>query len=392
MRKDHLDRVRVPELYIGLISGTSRDGVEAVLATQGGPLGWQVRAHIRHSYPETVATDLARLTVAGHGHFQELGQLDAAIGDVFADAVLALLHEAGLEAEAVRAIGSHGQTLHHAPTATPRFTWQIGDPFRIAERTGIDTVAMFRQRDIAAGGEGAPLACGLHAACFADGAVTRAVVNIGGISNITWLRPGQPVLGYDCGPGNTLMDAWIRELKGLPFDAGGQWAAHGKVNAELLETLRADPFFALGAPKTTGPEYFCLRWLEGRLAKATDRVADIDVQATLTEFTAGVIADAVLREQPGDHPIEVLVCGGGVRNAELMRRLRDALGAIPVLETGDLGLPAEQVEAAAFAWLARQTIHAEAGNIPEVTGAAGPRILGCIVPGARPVDGAIQKA
>ncbi|TVP77680.1 anhydro-N-acetylmuramic acid kinase [Thioalkalivibrio sp.] len=382
----------MPELYIGLISGTSRDGVEAVLAASGGPLGWQVHAHRRHTYPESIAADLARLTVAGHGHFQELGQLDAAIGEVFADAALALLHEAGLEPGAVRAIGSHGQTLHHAPTAGPPFSWQIGDPFRIAERTGIDTVAMFRQRDIAAGGEGAPLACALHAACFSDATLTRAVVNIGGISNITWLRPGQPVFGYDCGPGNTLLDAWIRELKGLPFDESGEWAAQGKVRVELLRTLRSDPFFALKPPKTTGPEYFSLGWLEDRLLTATDIGDDVDVQATLTEFTAYVIADAVLHEHPDGRSCEVLVCGGGVRNAELMRRLRKRLGDIPVAETGDLGLPAEQVEGAAFAWLARQTIHGQAGNVPAVTGAAGPRILGCIIPGARPAEDAIQQA
>ena len=389
--RDGRRHVLVPELYIGLISGTSRDGVEAALASSGGPLGWQVLGHLRYPYPESVAADLARLTVAGHGHFQELGQLDAAIGEVFADAAMALLRMADLKPEAIRAIGSHGQTLHHAPNAPRPFSWQIGDPFRIAERTGIDTVAMFRQRDIAAGGEGAPIACGLHAECFADSSITRAVVNIGGISNITWLRPGKPVLGYDCGPGNTLMDAWIRRIKGLPFDANGEWAAEGKVSAQLLRTLRADPFFELAAPKTTGPEYFSLRWLEDRLAAVTDRVADIDVQASLTELTAGIVADAVLAERAEGPPRDVLVCGGGVRNGELMRRLRNRLGDIPVAETGDLGLPAEQVEAAAFAWLARQTIHAQAGNLPEVTGAAGPRILGCIVPGARPATGAIER-
>jgi anhydro-N-acetylmuramic acid kinase len=190
------------------------------------------------------------------------------------------------------------------------------------------------------------------------------------------------------------MDAWIRAVRGLPFDANGQWAAEGKVSAELLRTLRDDPFFALDAPKTTGPEYFSLRWLEGRLAAVTDPVADIDVQATLTEFTAGVIADAVLVEHAEGRPreIDVLVCGGGVRNGELMRRLRNHVGNIPVAETGDLGLPAEQVEGAAFAWLARQTILGQAGNVPEVTGATGPRILGCSIPGARPAAGAIEQA
>jgi anhydro-N-acetylmuramic acid kinase len=375
----------VPELYLGLISGTSRDGVETVLAAAEGPLGWHVHAHRHHPYPEDVAADLARLTLAEWGHFRELGQLDAAIGEVFAEAALALIGDAGVEPGAVRAIGSHGQTLYHAPSAIPPFTWQIGDPFRIAERTGIDTVALFRQRDVAAGGEGAPLACALHAACFADDVVTRAVINIGGISNITWLRPGQPVLGYDCGPGNTLMDTWIRELRGLPFDADGAWAAQGRVQLELLDTLRADPFFRQPTPRSTGPEYFSLRWLEDRMMAVASLGDDADIQATLTELTASIIADAVLRERPPGGPCEVLVCGGGVRNGELMRRLRARLGDIPVAETGSLGLPAEQVEAAAFAWLARETIHGRAGSVPEVTRARGPRILGCIIPGANPL-------
>jgi anhydro-N-acetylmuramic acid kinase len=374
----------VQERFIGLISGTSRDGVEAVLATPEGPLGWQVHAHRHHPYPEAVASELARLTLAEHGHYREIGQLDASIGEVFAQAALLLLQQAGIEPGTVRAIGSHGQTLYHGPTAVPAFTWQIGDPFRIAERTGIDTVAWFRQRDMAAGGEGAPLACALHAACFADDTRTRAIVNIGGISNITWLRPGQAVLGYDCGPGNTLMDAWIREQRGLPFDAAGLWATQGHPDPDLLERLRSDPFFALPAPKTTGPEYFSRSWLAVHLGAQATAGREADVQATLTEFTAGIIADAVLLGRPAAQPCEVLVCGGGVRNDELMRRLRARLKDIPVAETGSLGLPADQVEAAAFAWLARQTLHARAGNLPEVTGAAGPRILGCIIPGGRP--------
>ncbi len=372
------------EIYLGLISGTSRDGVEAVLARPEGPLGWEVIGHHRHPYPDAIAERLAAIIVAEQGRLQDLGQLDAAVGEVFADAALALLRQAGLRPAAVRAIGSHGQTLYHAPVASPAFTWQIGDPFRIAERTGINTVALFRQRDMAAGGEGAPLACALHAACFAHPDISRAVVNIGGISNIPWLRPGQPVSGYDCGPGNTLMDAWIRELTGQRFDANGEWAAQGTVRYGLLDPLRADPFLALDPPKTTGPEYFSLQWLEDRLATIGDIGRDVDVQATLTEFTASIVADAVLRERRAGEPCEVLVCGGGVRNLELMRRLRKRLGDVPVAETGTLGLPAEQVEAAAFAWLARQTLEHRAGNVPEVTGAAGPRVLGCVIPGMPP--------
>ncbi|AGA35080.1 Anhydro-N-acetylmuramic acid kinase [Thioalkalivibrio nitratireducens DSM 14787] len=377
------------ELYLGLISGTSRDGIEAALAVARGPIGWEVRAHRHHPYPDAVATELTRLTLAARAGYRELGELDAKIGEVFAEAAIALLREASVSREQVRAIGSHGQTLHHAPDASPAFTWQIGDPFRIAERTGIDTVALFRHRDIAAGGEGAPLACGLHAACFSHDTRARAVVNIGGISNITWLRPGQPVLGYDCGPGNTLLDAWIRRHRGLLFDAGGRWAAEGRTHPELLKGLREDPFFAAPPPKTTGPEYFSPDWLAARLARLGP-LAPADVQATLTELTASTIADAVHAGRPRERASEVLICGGGVRNATLVRQLQHRLGDIPVTETGALGLPAEQVEAAAFAWLARQTIGARAGNLPEVTGASGPRILGCVIPGRTPPPVAVR--
>jgi anhydro-N-acetylmuramic acid kinase len=376
----------VPEFYIGLISGTSRDGIEAALAVAEGPLGWTVQAHVHHPYPPSLATELERLTLAGSGRHVELGQLDAAIGEAFADAALALLREAGVDRASVRAIGSHGQTLFHGPDATPPFTWQIGDPFRIAERTGIDTVALFRQRDMAAGGEGAPLACALHAACFSHPEITRAVINIGGISNITWLCPGQPVLGYDCGPGNTLMDGWIRSRRGLPYDAEGRWSAQGQVLETLLAHLRADPFFSLPPPKTTGPEYFSPEWLGRHLPQGIGTEAGADVQATLTELTATVIADAVRARLREGEVCEVLICGGGARNTDLMRRLGHHLRDIPLAETGSLGLPADQVEAAAFAWLARQTLHSRAGNLPAVTGARGPRILGCLIPGKPPAD------
>jgi anhydro-N-acetylmuramic acid kinase len=376
----------VQALYIGLISGTSRDGIEAVLALEEGPLGWAVHTHIHHPYTPTLAAELERLTLSGSARYVDLGQLDALIGEAFADAVLALMREAGVDRTSVRAIGSHGQTLFHGPDASPPFTWQIGDPFRIAERTGIDTVALFRQRDMAAGGEGAPLACALHAACFSHPEITRAVINIGGISNITWLRPGAPVIGYDCGPGNTLMDGWIRGQRGLPYDAEGGWSAQGRVLEPLLASLRADPFFGLPTPKTTGPEYFSPDWLGQHLPPDAGAEGGADVQATLTELTASVIADAVRAQQQDGEICEVLVCGGGARNTDLMQRLGRYLGDIPVTETGSLGLPADQVEAAAFAWLARQTILARAGNLPAVTGARGPRILGCLIPGGSPTD------
>lgn len=368
------------ERYIGLMSGTSRDGVDAVLTEtlESGRLN--VVDHCQLGYPDDLAQELATAATTETLRYEQLGTLDARLGILFADAVQALLDQTGFAAAAIRAIGSHGQTVHHAPGCNPAFTWQIGDPFRIAEATGIDTVAQFRPRDIAAGGEGAPLACGFHAAQFGSPDETRAILNLGGIANVTWLQPGQPVTGFDCGPANTLMDEWNRRHHGTPFDHNGTWASSGTPDAKLLEGLLEDPFFHRPPPKSTGPEYFSSAWLRTHAGEQLDAARAEDIQATLAELTIeGVrrglagISDAA--------PERLLVCGGGAYNQHLMKRLARALPETRVETTEHYGIPPQQVEGAAFAWLAARTLAGEPGNLPEVTGARGPRILGCIIPG-----------
>lgn len=309
----------------------------------------------------------------------ELGALDASWGEVFAAAARHLLGKAGVETGAVRALGSHGQTLWHAPRAHPPFTWQIGDPARIAEATGVTVVADFRRRDLAAGGEGAPLVPAFHRAVFHDPDRDRVVVNIGGIANVTLLPARGPVGGFDTGPGNTLMDAWTRRHRAKPYDAGGRWAASGTVHPPLLEELLRDPYFDQAPPKSTGPERFGLPWLEEALGRLSERPSAEDVQATLTELTAVTVARAVARALPGAR--EVLVCGGGAHNPHLMERLARHIPGCQVHDTGRYGVPPEWVEAMAFAWLARETLAGRPGNVPEVTGARRPVILGAVYPG-----------
>lgn len=370
--------------YVGLMSGTSRDGIDAVLAAIGDDRDLRVVAHHHRPYPAELAHDLARAVEDRTLSVQTAGALDARVGEQFARAASELMQREGLSAADIRGIGSHGQTLHHAPRGEPPFSWQIGDPFRIAERTGVDTVAMFRQRDIAAGGEGAPLACAFHAARFARPGHDRAVVNIGGISNVTRLEPQGEVAGHDCGPGNTLLDHWVRQHRGQPYDAGGGWARTGRCDPELLAALLEDPYFRRPPPKSTGPEHFSPRWLAERGGTMLTNRDAADVQATLVELTARAIADELAR--PGTPPEDVLICGGGARNDFLLKRLAAALPETRVRLTDDEGIPAEQVEGAAFAWLAFRTLNQRPGNLPAVTGARGARILGCVIPGSRGAD------
>ncbi|MGM0672181.1 anhydro-N-acetylmuramic acid kinase [Thioalkalivibrio sp.] len=368
------------ERFIGLMSGTSRDGVDAVLTEIHDDGTLEVVDYCQIDYPDDLAQDLATAATTETLRYRQLGTLDARLGQLFARAVHALLDQTGLTPGAIRAIGSHGQTVHHAPDAEPPFTWQIGDPFRIAEATGIDTVAQFRPRDIAAGGEGAPLACGFHAMQFGAADETRAVLNLGGIANVTWLQPGHPVIGFDCGPANTLMDDWNRRHHSTPFDRDGAWARTGTPDPELLTRLLGDPFFQRPPPKSTGPEYFSPGWLRSLARDRLDRVRPEDIQATLAELTVEGIRHALehLHTQPPDR---TLVCGGGAHNRHLMQRLAQALPDTRVESTERHGVPAQQVEGAAFAWLAARTLAGESGNLPEVTGARGPRVLGCIIPG-----------
>ena len=372
--------------YIGLMSGTSRDAVDAVLIELRNPDRVRVTAHCQLAYPDGLARELEVAATAEGMSYQALGTLDARVGMHFARAARRLLEQAGLQAANVRAIGTHGQTIHHSPQSQPPFTWQIGDPFRIAETTGIDTVAQFRQRDIAAGGQGAPLASAFHAACLGHPGRSRAILNIGGISNITWLQPGAPVIGFDCGPGNTLLDGWIRCHRGVAFDADGAWARAGSPDTELLARLSNDPFFALAPPRSTGPEYFSPTWLRERGGKVLERLPAEDVQATLLELTIAGIRSSL--ETLDAQPEDLLVCGGGAHNGYLMERLAQTFPGSVVEPTDPHGIPAQQVEGAAFAWLAARTLARQSGNLPEVTGARGPRILGCLIPGTGPDNGA----
>lgn len=368
------------ERYIGLMSGTSRDGVDAVLTEMMESGRLRVVDHCQLGYPDDLAQELATAATTETLRYEQLGTLDARLGILFADAVQSLLNQTGFAPAAIRAIGSHGQTVHHAPGCEPAFTWQIGDPFRIAEATGIDTVAQFRPRDIAAGGEGAPLACGFHSAQFGTPDESRAILNLGGIANVTWLQSGHPVVGFDCGPANTLMDEWNRRHHRTPFDRDGAWARSGTPDSKLLERLLEDPFFHRPPPKSTGPEYFSPAWLRTYAGDALDTARPEDIQATLAELTVEGVRRALAAVSAAP-PDRLLVCGGGAHNEYLMKRLARALPDTRVETTERYGIPPQQVEGAAFAWLAARTLAGEPGNLPEVTGARGPRILGCIIPG-----------
>lgn len=366
-------------LCAGLISGTSMDGVEAVLLEVSAG-SFAVRGALHVDYPAELGTRLRRAVAdpAACG-LDEFGALDAAIGEVFADAAERLLAAAGVTGDAVRVIGSHGQTILHRPRGTLPYTLQIGDPNRIAERTGIDVVADFRRRDLAAGGEAAPLVPAFHAAAFGAPGEDRAVVNIGGIANITTLAADGAVGGFDTGPGNCLMDLWAAEHLGAPYDRDGALAAQGRVHAALLDHLLEEPYLSLPAPKSTGRELFHRTWLDQALQHHAAPVAD--VMATLSEYTARTIAMALL-SAPGFAPGELLVCGGGACNRELMRRLAAQMPQVRVASTATRGIAPEHVEAATFGWLALRYLAGEPGNLVAVTGARGPRVLGALYRGA----------
>lgn len=359
-------------LYLGLISGTSADGVDVALVRFAAHP--DVVAARTFAYPDhlragvvALARDAAAVTLDAYGH------LDTAIGACFAEAALALLRDAGIDAREVVALGSHGQTVCHRPNGPDPFTLQLGDPNVIAERTGIVTVADFRRADLAAGGQGAPLLPALHAAALADAATPRAILNLGGIANLTLLVPGQPVLGFDTGPANCLLDAWSLRHRGTSRDEGGAWARSGRVDAALLQRLLDDPYFAAPPPKSTGREYFNLDWLDARLPASLEPA---DVQATLLQLSARSVADALRAHAPGVH--DVYACGGGVHNGALMSALRAELPGAEVDTTAALGLDPDFVEAVGFAWLARARLEHAPGNLPSVTGARAPRVLGAV--------------
>jgi len=366
-------------LFIGLISGTSADGIDAVLM-DFAPAPRITATHFS-SYPDTVRQRVLQLSAGRHtgDPIDELGGLDVELGELFAAAALALLEQSGTPASRVRAIGSHGQTVRHRPRARHPFTLQIADPNVIAARTGITVAADFRRRDVALGGQGAPLLPAFHRVAFAAPAEERVVANIGGISNITLLPPGGEVRGFDTGPGNVFMDLWSREHLGTPFDKNGDFAAGGKVDETLLAALLADGYYAAPPPKSTGPEHFNRGMLDAALTGR--RVAPADVAATLAQLTARSIADAVRKHSPAARML--YVCGGGAHNLHLMTRLAGCLPGVNVASTEALGIHPDWVEAAGFAWLARETLEARPGNLPSVTGAGKSTVLGAIYPSGK---------
>ncbi|HEX7048006.1 MAG TPA: anhydro-N-acetylmuramic acid kinase [Gammaproteobacteria bacterium] len=359
----------MPDVFIGLMSGTSLDGIDAALVDFSS--GVSVTHATTTPFPKDLRDTLQNLIEQPDGvSIDAIGMADAQLGLAYAAATQDLLAKTKTRADQVSAIGCHGQTIRHRPDADPAFTWQLGDANRIAAATGIPVVADFRRMDMAAGGQGAPLVPAFHAAMFADDTELRVIVNVGGIANIT--RLGPVVTGYDTGPGNGLMDAWIQHSKGENFDRDGEWAATGKVNDELLAALSADPFFHQAPPRSTGREHFNRQWLLQHLAGIS--VSPEDVQATLLALTVESIAREVLR---GDAN-RVLLCGGGARNRTLREALTVALHGIPVEVTDSHGLNADFVEAAAFAWLARERLAGRPGNLPAVTGAGRAVSLGAI--------------
>jgi len=363
------------DYFIGLMSGTSADAVDAALVRFEPTL--ELVATHPEPWPEALRESLLALATPGADEIHRLGVLDNAVARQFARAVQALLAGAGLPASRVRAIGSHGQTVRHDPGASDPYTLQIGNPSLLAELSGISVVADLRRRDMAAGGQGAPLAPAFHAAFCADPGEARAVVNIGGIANISLLPVDGAISGFDTGPGNALFDAWIQRHRGLPMDVDGGWGANGRVMPALLAALLKDPYFHSPPPKSTGREYFHLPWLEAYLGAFPGHRPE-DVQATLQALTAQSIADGIRRFAPAT--ARVLVAGGGVHNQALMDRLQTLLAPVPVTSVASLGVDPDYLEAMGFAWLAWRTLAGLSGNIPAVTGARGPRVLGGIYP------------
>jgi anhydro-N-acetylmuramic acid kinase len=366
-------RVRDDAPYLGLISGTSTDGIDVALVR------FSPRLELLHG--RTVAWEpglRARLVELGQASaritLDEVGELDTRVGRAFAAAALAALGDAGLQRDAIAGLGSHGQTLRHRPHGEHPFTLQLGDPNTIAERCGITVVADFRRRDVAAGGQGAPLMPAFHAAMLAAPDEDRAVLNLGGIANLTLLPRNGEVRGFDTGPANGLMDAWCQRHRGQPYDRDGAFAREGRVDQALLARLLDDPWLASPPPKSTGRDQYHLPWLESRLRGE----APADVQATLLAFSARSIADALRATQPATR--RVIACGGGVHNPALMQGIASQLQGIALESSAAHGLDPDYVEAMGFAWLARETLAGRPGNLPAVSGANGPRVLGGVYP------------
>jgi len=369
-------------LYIGLMSGTSLDGVDGVLidfgSAQGPPI--TLRAHQHQPFPAWLRDELLALNTPGDDELRRAELAANAVARSYAEVVHALLRHSTIEAREVRALGAHGQTVRHRPGEFDGtgFTTQLLNGALLAELTGIDVVCDLRRRDVAAGGQGAPLAPGFHAALFAAPGESRAVLNLGGIANLTVLGADGSVLGFDCGPANALLDAWCQRHRGQPFDDGGHWAASGQIIPALLAAFRAEPYFGRAPPKSTGRDLFNLAWLDTVLARHAAPAAPADVQATLAALTVGSIVHDLQRHARGTSLL--LACGGGAHNAHLMHGLETQMPALRVNTTAAYGLPVDQVEGAAFAWLAQRLVERRAGNIVAVTGARGSRVLGALYP------------
>lgn len=361
----------MPDRFIGLMSGTSLDGIDAVIA-EFDPAPRVVHSHYQPFQPQLRETLLA-LNDSGRDELHRAALAANQLAHAYAAAIRTLLAQAGLTAKDIAATGCHGQTVRHRPDAG--YTIQLVNGASLTEITGIVTVCDFRARDIAAGGQGAPLVPAFHRAVFHTADAHRVVVNIGGIANVTSLPPTGDVRGFDCGPGNVLLDEWVMESRGLAYDDQGTWAATGRVIPALLDVLLAHEFFKLAPPKSTGRDTFNLAWVRRALGGNEDPA---DVQATLLELSATSIARSIQAHCTGAR--EVYLCGGGAHNRELMARLAALLPGKQVGVTDQLGVAADWVEALAFAWLARQTLSNQPGNLPAVTGAKGLRVLGAIYP------------
>lgn len=368
----------MPDLYIGLMSGTSLDGVDGVLVDFASN-GLDVKAHASVPFPAALRGELLALNSSGHDELHRAALSANALMRAYAAVVAELLSSSSVPSSAVKAIGAHGQTVRHRPQEFDGtgYTVQLCNPALLAELTHIDVAADFRSRDVAAGGQGAPLAPFFHQSMFSRAGESVGVLNIGGISNITLLRQDGSMQGFDCGPGNALMDGWCEQHTGQPYDDDGAWAAGGRVIAPLLQALLSEPYFTKSPPKSTGRDLFNRAWLDGHL-QAFGSADPADVQATLAELTASACAGDVLRHEPA--LAHLVVCGGGAFNGHLMRRLAALLPHARVASSADWGLPPLQVEATAFAWLARKTVLREKLELQSTTGANGARVLGCIYP------------
>ncbi len=363
------------DLYIGMISGTSADGIDCALVDFTAPPLKLIHT-VSHPIPSKLRQEILELMVPTTNEIDRLGVADQLLGEEFAKAVATLLNQTNTKAQNIKAIGSHGQTLRHRPPGDLEraYTLQIADPNVIAEKTGITTVGDMRRRDMAAGGQGAPLAPIIHQQLFRPANGQRVIVNLGGIANITFLKSNGETIGFDTGPASCLMDAWILRHQQKPFDKNGEWAENGTANPTLLKALLAHPYFEIKGPKSTGREMFTLEWLDSILADF-DSLATKDIQATLLQLTTTSVANHIRDLSPAENS-DIYICGGGAHNTALMNQLQTHLSPLPVASTEEIGLSPDWVEACAFAFMAKQTLEHQAGNLPDVTGATKGVILG----------------